>query len=222
MEDQAEKLREIMRQKKSTTNGKTGGKAGGKAGEKTGLSARFNTDNGERKTRIITVTSGKGLVKGGELSAGSQISIKTVGSAITGANSQLMVGADPEDINVFRKLEASLAKNLSERTKVRQTISFLLKKSEKGEALSAEHQKMLETLPKVLKGLEREIARVSDTYKSMKDAIDKSEAGSVTITGTIFEGAKIVISNVSYYVHNEMSFCRFKKNGLEIEIGKIR
>ena len=167
----------------------------------------------------IFVTSGKGLVKGGELRAGALISIKTVGSPRTGANSLLTVGTDPDDLVVFNNLESSLADKHAQRTKMRQALSFLMKKSEKGETLQAEQQKLLKVLPLRLEGISEDIAQLIEQYKTMKSALENNEKGKIVIEGVIYEGAKIVISDVSYYVRDENRLCQFKKKGAEVEVG---
>ena len=169
----------------------------------------------------IIVTSGKGLVKGGELRAGSLIAIKTVGSARTGANVQLTVGADPDEEEIFHKLESSLAARFAERTKMLQSLSFITKKMEKGESLQADHKKLMEVLPGRLAGLENEIEQLSESYAMRKSSIEKSDAGKIVIEGSIYEGAKIEISSVSYVVKNEISSCQFKKKNLEIVINSL-
>ena len=167
----------------------------------------------------IIVTSGKGLVKGGELRAGALISINTVGSPRTGANSLLTVGTDPDDLVVFKKLELTLADKHSQRTKMRQALSFLIKKTERGEPLQAEQQKLIKVLPLRLEGLSDDITQLIEQYKDMKTALENNDKGKIVIEGVIYEGAKIVISDVSYYVRDETRLCQFKKKGAEIEVG---
>ena len=167
----------------------------------------------------IYVNSGKGLVKGGELRAGALILINTVGSPRTGANSLLTVGTDPDDLVVFHNLESSLADKHAQRTKMRQALSFLIKKTEKGETLQPEQQKLLKVLPLRLDGISDDISQIIEKYKSMKSALEKNDKGKVAIEGVIYEGAKIVISDVSYYVRNENTFCQFTKKGAEVEVG---
>ena len=66
MEDQAEKLREIMRQKRVTTNASLPGtyneRPVGRAGngDKVPMHEADSGNREKRKTRIITITSGKG------------------------------------------------------------------------------------------------------------------------------------------------------------------
>jgi flagellar biosynthesis protein FlhG len=87
MEDQAEKLREIMRQKKNSS-GKLYEQADGLSGR--GAQLHRNTGdgaigavNGEgRKTRIITVTSGKGGVGKTNLSVNMALAFARLGKKV--------------------------------------------------------------------------------------------------------------------------------------------
>jgi flagellar biosynthesis protein FlhG len=81
MEDQAEKLREIMKHKKDAT-GNPGGGLGGLGGRAFGVRGAEPGRNG-KKARIITITSGKGGVGKTNLSVNMALAFARMGKKVT-------------------------------------------------------------------------------------------------------------------------------------------
>ena len=124
MEDQAEKLREIMRQKKSNT-------ASGRASERS-LRHGANGENGEgRKTRIITVTSGKGGVGKTNLSVNMALAFARIGKKV------IVMDADLGLANVNVMLNMIPKYNLYHVIKKQKTIREILVETEYGISMVA-------------------------------------------------------------------------------------
>ncbi|MDR0494362.1 MAG: MinD/ParA family protein [Treponema sp.] len=118
MEDQAEKLREIMRQKKNS----------GALSEK-----RFQSSNGEggRKTRVITVTSGKGGVGKTNLSVNMALAFARLGKKV------VVMDADLGLANVNVMLNMIPKYNLYHVIKKQKTIQDILVETEYGISIVA-------------------------------------------------------------------------------------
>ena len=166
----------------------------------------------------IEVKSGKGLVKGGELRARTQLTLKTVGTMRTGSSSLLEVGANPDEIERFTALEEELAKKRAEQTKVRQGIGFLQKKINHGTPLTRDQDNLMKALPHRLELINAEIGKIYRKYIALKAHLTKSDSGKIVIEDIIYDGAKIVISGVSYYVREDLVQCQFVKQGMEIKV----
>jgi flagellar biosynthesis protein FlhG len=116
MEDQAEKLREIMRQKKTTPEPR---------------GAQSYEDRGERRTRIITVTSGKGGVGKTNLSVNMALSFARMGKKV------VVMDADLGLANVNVMLNMIPKYNLYHVIKKQKTIHEILVETEYGISIVA-------------------------------------------------------------------------------------
>ena len=132
MEDQAETLREIMRHKKNTS-GESSGQSGDFAGERARghSSLQGNGENGTRKTRIITVTSGKGGVGKTNLSVNMALAFARLGKKV------VVMDADLGLANVNVMLNMIPKYNLYHVIKKQKTINEILVETEYGISIVA-------------------------------------------------------------------------------------
>jgi flagellar biosynthesis protein FlhG len=119
MEDQAERLREIMRQKKNT------------AGAPAEKRSHAHNESRERKTRIITVTSGKGGVGKTNLSVNMALAFARLGKKV------VVMDADLGLANVNVKLNMIPKYNLYHVIKKQKTIHDILVETEYGISIVA-------------------------------------------------------------------------------------
>jgi flagellar biosynthesis protein FlhG len=121
MEDQAERLREIMRQKKNTAA----------PVEKRSQSGHAHNEGKERKTRIITVTSGKGGVGKTNLSVNMALAFARLGKKV------VVMDADLGLANVNVMLNMIPKYNLYHVIKKQKTIHEILVETEYGISIVA-------------------------------------------------------------------------------------
>jgi len=122
MEDQAEKIREIMRRKKSPSSSQNGTANTAEAGA---------IDSGKKKSRIITVTSGKGGVGKTNLSVNMALAFARLGKKV------VVMDADLGLANVNVMLNMIPKYNLYHVIKKQKTIKEILVETEYGIAIVA-------------------------------------------------------------------------------------
>jgi len=163
----------------------------------------------------ISVTGKKGLVTGGELHSGTEIKIKTAGSTM-GTNTVLEVGVDPKIVMQYHQLEKAISDADKEIYKLKQILDLLQKKynSQIPADKLITYRVTKETYDRYLVELEDNQER----YNALMQIFDKNESGSIIIEKNIYSGCKIVISNIVYYVREEMFCKRFVKDDVDIRI----
>ncbi|MCL1827886.1 MAG: FapA family protein [Oscillospiraceae bacterium] len=153
-----------------------------------------------------------GYVSGGELKATALISVKVVGSATSGAHTLLETGPDRTLMDEYHELEKLLVEKRTEQRRLRQIA---------GEAAEADRGHAKQSAPPgISTRLERTNAEVEELMKSyirLKAEIETDSSGKIVVKNTIHEGTKIIMSNVSYYVHDAVSACQFTKEGAEVK-----
>lgn len=165
----------------------------------------------------IIVNGKKGLITGGEIKSGTQITTKTVGSAM-GTHTLLEVGIDPTVMDTYRKLEKSIADMRDEKEKIKQVLFLFRKRIEAGEQLS---EKKIDYLRKANQNniiLDTQIKEACLEFEVLRNEINNYQSGRVKIENIAYLGVKIVISNVIYYVRSETQHCQFVRDKADIKM----
>ena len=91
--------------------------------------------------------------------------------------------------------------------------------------------KGIKLTPDQLKGLqemlqkENEIRQVLENNQkelaSIQEMMDESNHARIEVTGEVFAGTKICISDVSMVVKNSMTYCRFVKEQGDVKMGAL-
>jgi len=165
----------------------------------------------------IIVGGRRGFVTGGEIRSGSLISVKAAGSHM-GTTTLLEVGIDPRVLEEFRELEKKLATMIADKEKLAQSIAMFRKKLTMGIIMSAEKK---DYLMKVTQGnivLETQIVEARKRYDDLKIEMDNNSSGMIKIQESVYPGTKLVISNVAYFVRDEIQHSKFVRDRADIKI----
>ena len=158
----------------------------------------------------IIVASRKGFITGGRVCAGNMVRVKTLGSDM-GADTIVEVGADP---NVKKRL-AELQKNIAEAQKAieqsKPNIENFAKKMKSGAQLSLDQKLYFQTLLTEDKERKANLTEWLGEIDGLQEILDATTASCVEVTGDVYAGTKICISDVSMMVKNTMTYCKFKK-----------
>ena len=166
----------------------------------------------------IIVTTGKGLIIGGELKTSKNIAAMIAGSSRARVDTLLEIRADDavlEQYNVVRKKLIEMRSKLKE---LRQVGNAIQQRISSGETLPPEKAKLVDVLLKQISLLESAIRSQAQEYSQLKEEIEKSDSGRIVIKSSVHDGVKVAISSVSYYVRSDMPGCQFIKEGFEIKI----
>lgn len=165
----------------------------------------------------IHVSGKKGFIAGGKAVAGNLISVKTLGSDM-GADTIIEVGADP---NVKIRM-AELQKKIQECKKsieqAKPVIATFAQKLQKGVKLSVDQKQYMQAVLTDSKQKEAELNEATKEYEELQSAFDQTNNARVEVTGDVYAGTKICISDVSMTVKDTLTYCMFKKEQGEVRM----
>lgn len=163
----------------------------------------------------IVVNGRKGFVTGGELHSGLEIHVKSAGSTM-GTCTLLEVGVDPKVVLEYHNLEKELSEHNKELYKLNQILELFQKKFH-GQ-IPADKIMTYCTTKESYDKRKAELEKGMERFQYLAKIIDNNKDGSIIVDRTIYSGCKIVISNVVYYVRDELYCKRFVKEDLDIKI----
>lgn len=165
----------------------------------------------------ITVGGRRGFVTGGEIRSGTMISVKTAGSQM-GTTTLLEVGIDPRILEEFRELEKKLATMISDKDKLVQSLALFRKKLSSDSLLTPEKKSYLMKITQSNIVLETQINEARKRYEELRAEMDSNSGGTIKVQDTVFPGTKIVISNVIYFVRDEVQHSKFIRDRADIKV----
>jgi len=158
----------------------------------------------------VYVTGKKGFITGGRVCASNLIRVKTLGSDM-GADTVVEVGADPS----VKKRIQELQKNIQNATKSleqsRPVLASFAKKLQNGIALSLDQKMYMQTLITEEQEKTANLSAWKEEYGSLQEVLEQSTVSAVEVTGDVYAGTRICISDVSLTVKEPMTYCKFKK-----------
>ncbi len=165
----------------------------------------------------IIVGGRRGFVTGGEIRSGSLISVKTAGSHM-GTNTLLEVGIDPRILEEFRELEKKISVLQAEKEKIIQTIALIRKKIQAGGSLPFDKMENLKLITKNNIILETQLQELRKRYEELRVDMDGNINGMIKVQDVVYPGTKIVISNVIYFVREEVHHSKFIRDRADIKV----
>lgn len=161
------------------------------------------------KTEII-VTGKHGFISGGRVSAGNLVRAKTLGTDM-GATTIIEVGADPKLKVRLEELKKNIQKNMKAIDEAKPKLEGFLVKMKSGATISLDQKMYFQTLAADDKKRKEEILAWQEEVDSLEEIVENTTGATVEVTGDVYAGTKICISDVSMVVKNTMTYARFKK-----------
>lgn len=177
----------------------------------TGSSLHSDLDAGED----VIVSGKKGFLIGGNVSAGKKIEASVFGNKMNTVTT-LKVGVEPEVMERFKELTASIKEKQEEVVKHRQTLETFKKKMAEGQKLLPNQLILAKQAGESLKSLGAELEKESAEYMLLKQEIENNKDGKVVVHYTIYPGVCINISNKVYPVKDTRSRCKFCLDGADV------
>lgn len=168
----------------------------------------------------ITVEGKKGMISGGTVRAGTQISSKILGSHM-GTPTLVEVGIDPILLEEYTKLKKELPKIVEEAGKLEQVILLLNKRKEVMGQLEEDKQEMYMSAVRNKIFLQNKVNTSQKRLDELQLEVDNRHSGTVRVSGVMYPGVKVGISSLAYYVKNELKYVMLYKDGADIKLSSL-
>lgn len=168
----------------------------------------------------ITVTGKKGFITGGKVSAANLIQVRTLGSSM-GADTIVEVGVDPGLKLKSSQLQKQIADNNKMVAQIHPVLSAMTQKLAQGVKLKPEQIKNLQEMLQKEKQLKEAIERDTEEYNSLQQLMAESSSARVEVSGEVYAGTKICISDVSMVVKTSMNYCKFTKERGDVKMSAL-
>lgn len=158
----------------------------------------------------ITVSGKRGFITGGQVCATNLISVKTLGSPM-GASTIVEVGAQPEMKNRYHELQKQVAEAQKTVKSIKPILDSYEQKKSEGIVIEKEKLQYILSLKQAFAVKTQEIEKNMEEIEHIQDLIENKNNAQVAVSGEVYPGTKIVISEVSMVVQKPMQYCRFVK-----------
>jgi uncharacterized protein (DUF342 family) len=163
----------------------------------------------------VSVDGKKGLLVGGIVRAGVEVSAKTIGSPMATAT-QVEVGIDPEVVEKYRSLKTDIEKYKDEQQKMNQVIDMLTMMKKTGKITPDKEEMLGKTLKSKL-FLENKLNSMLSEFEILEQRVLDKQEGRIKAFSVIYPGVKVVIGSIYTYVNEEKKFCTVIAEHAEIK-----
>lgn len=168
----------------------------------------------------VIVTGKKGFITGGRVCASNLIRVKTLGSDM-GADTVVEVGADPGVKRRIQELQKNIQSAVKTIEQAKPILASFAKKMKSGATLSLDQKMYMQSLMTDEQEKRACLASWQEEYDSLQDVLEQSTISQVEVTGDVYAGTRICISDVSMTVKETMTYCRFKKMDGEVRMQSL-
>lgn len=158
----------------------------------------------------VKVTGKRAFITGGTVSAMREITVKTLGSPMAAATT-VEVGVDPNSRARAQELQKEIVELQQALKKIDPVLTATVQKIKQGIKISPEQSSYMRTLAGKSKEMHEKLEQDIRESEELKDVIDAGSQASVTVTGVVYPGTKIVISGATLMVKEAYKYCCYKK-----------
>lgn len=159
----------------------------------------------------VNVASRKGFIIGGSVSATNAVNVKTLGTSM-GADTNVTVGIDPAMITRMQELTKQIEQDEKNVKMLTPVLNASKLKLAQGVKLRPDQIKQLQQLAITIKTANENIASGNAELESIREIMEQSTDAHVMVTGTVFPGTTITISDESFIIKDPYKFCKFIKD----------
>ncbi len=166
----------------------------------------------------VIVNGKRGLIAGGSVKTTTKIETKVAGSTM-GTQTELEVGFDTTLGERYRNIEKHIDQMTDEKDSIVKNLKILQKRMQTKGKLEPEKMKLIKEGTERIKVIDQTIEEETEVYERIDEEMQRtSDGGKVRVENIAYPGVKIVISNISTFVHTETHRCTFIREGADIRV----
>ena len=166
----------------------------------------------------VIVNGKRGLIAGGSVKTTTKIETKVAGSTM-GTQTELEVGFDTTLGEKYRNIEKHIDQMTDEKDSIVKNLKILQKRMQTKGKLEPEKMKLIKEGTERIKVIDQTIEEETEEYERIDEEMQRtSDGGKVRVEDIAYPGVKIVISNISTFVHTETHRCTFIREGADIRV----
>lgn len=168
----------------------------------------------------INVTSKRGFITGGRVCATHAVNVKHLGSAM-GTDTIVEVGVDPEKKQRYADLQKSIVTIKKELDTMLPVLQANKEKIARGARFLPEQIAGFKQLVEVAKAKQEQFLKEMAECEELKIMLEGTQDATVKVFGDVYAGTRIAISDVSLYVNETVSYCRFVKSQGDVKMTSL-
>ncbi len=165
----------------------------------------------------IVVDGRRGFITGGRVCAISRIQVKNLGSPM-GADTIVEVGVNPEVKQQIQDLQKQIMEDKKTVDMLHPVLLATAKKVAQGVKFRPDQMKYFQQMLQQEKQKQQEIKEAAKELERLQNALSESVGARVEVTGEVYSGTRICISDVSMVVKNGMKYCKFIKSEGDVKM----
>lgn len=168
----------------------------------------------------IKVEGKKGMISGGTVRSGTEISANILGSHM-GTATNIEVGIDPLMWEEYNDLLKEIPKIKLEAEKLEQVIVLLNKKKELEGDLDEQKKVMYISATRNKIFLNNKIGLSEKRLQELQEDVEKRHDGRIKVRNTVFPGVRITIGTSKYFVRDELKYVCMVKDGADVKLTSL-
>ncbi|MCM1245684.1 MAG: FapA family protein [Roseburia sp.] len=164
----------------------------------------------------ISVLGRKGLINGGHIKTYGNIAATTLGS-IMGTATVVEIMSDVEKTKLLNDTEEKINEVKDAIKKMDNALQMIKRSAQGDKQLTPQQIQYVRLVASSKPKLEKEILQMGLECKELREVIAKNAKVSIKVNGTVNAGVKIVIKDMSRIINDNVSACKFVREGADIK-----
>lgn len=164
----------------------------------------------------ISVLGRKGLINGGHIRTYSNIMATQLGSMM-GTSTVVEIMSDVEKAKLLNDTEEKINETKEAITKLDGGLKTIKRSVQGGKQLTPQQIQYVRLVASSKPKFEKEILRMEMECKELREVIAKNAKVCIKVNNTVNAGVKIVIKDISRIINDNVSACKFVRDGADIK-----